>query len=132
MSRPIEAIIYHLAPPLNRLRAGPDTTKIFARWQSGLETPFGCKQWKLSLRRFTEPKYDEAVLCNRASDCAVVGLGEDWAWCYADVVMCCKMGARNARQVEGNVAADELYRTDEEIAEIEGRNTYEPELVTAV
>ena len=43
-----------------------------------------------------------------------------------------KMGARNAKQVEGNVGADELYITDEEIAEIERRNTYEPELVTAV
>ena len=42
------------------------------------------------------------------------------------------MGARNPKQVEGNVGADELYITDEEIAEIEGRNTYEPELVTAV
>jgi len=32
----------------------------------------------------------------------------------------------------GWVGAAELYLTDEEIAEIEGRNTYEPELVTAV
>ena len=40
-------------------------------------------------------------------------------------------GARSAKQVEGNVGAAELYLTDEEIAEIEGRNTYEPELVTA-
>ena len=46
--------------------------------------------------------------------------------------MCRKMGGRNGKEVEGNVGADELYRTDEEIAEIEGRNTYEPELVTAV
>jgi aryl-alcohol dehydrogenase-like predicted oxidoreductase len=42
------------------------------------------------------------------------------------------VGARNARQVEGNVGAAELYLTDEEIAEIEGRNTYQPELVMAV
>ena len=43
-----------------------------------------------------------------------------------------QMGAHNARQVEGNVGANELYRTDEESAEIEEINTYEPELVTAV
>jgi hypothetical protein len=43
-----------------------------------------------------------------------------------------KMGARDAKRTEGNVGADELYRTDEEIAEIDGRNAYEPELVTAV
>ena len=36
------------------------------------------------------------------------------------------VGARSAKQVEGNVGAAE------EMAEIEGRNTYEPELVTAV
>ena len=41
------------------------------------------------------------------------------------------VGARNAKQVEGNVGAAELNLTDEEIAEIEGRNIYEPELVTA-
>jgi len=41
------------------------------------------------------------------------------------------VGARSAEQVERNVGAAELYLTDEEIAEIEGRNTYEPELVTA-
>jgi aryl-alcohol dehydrogenase-like predicted oxidoreductase len=42
------------------------------------------------------------------------------------------VGARNAKQVEGNVGAAELYLTDEEIAEIEGRTTYQPELVMAV
>src|SRR6266436_624011 len=42
------------------------------------------------------------------------------------------VGARNARQVEGNVGAAEVYLTDEEIAVIEGRNTYQPELVMAV
>ena len=41
------------------------------------------------------------------------------------------VGARNAKQVEGNVGAASLDLTDDEIAEIEGRNTYEPELVTA-
>jgi aryl-alcohol dehydrogenase-like predicted oxidoreductase len=41
------------------------------------------------------------------------------------------VGARSAKQVEGNVGAAELSLTDEEVAEIEGRNTYEPELVTA-
>jgi aryl-alcohol dehydrogenase-like predicted oxidoreductase len=41
------------------------------------------------------------------------------------------VGARSAKQVEGNVGAAELRLVDEEIAEIEGKNTYEPELVTA-
>jgi aryl-alcohol dehydrogenase-like predicted oxidoreductase len=41
------------------------------------------------------------------------------------------VGARNAKQVEGNVGAADLYLTDEEIAEIEGKNTQESELVTA-
>jgi aryl-alcohol dehydrogenase-like predicted oxidoreductase len=41
------------------------------------------------------------------------------------------VGARNAKQVEGNVGAADLSLTDEEIAEIEGRNAYKPELVTA-
>ena len=41
------------------------------------------------------------------------------------------VGARNAKQVEGNVGAAELHLTNEEIAEIEGANEYEPRLVTA-
>src|SRR6266446_6008476 len=41
------------------------------------------------------------------------------------------VGARNAKQVEGNVDAATLRLTNKEIAEIEGRNIYEPELVTA-
>jgi len=41
------------------------------------------------------------------------------------------VGARNAKQVEGNVGAADLYLTDDEIAEIEGRNEYAPRLVTA-
>src|SRR5205085_1221453 len=40
------------------------------------------------------------------------------------------VGARNARQVEGNVGAANLHLTGDEIAEIEGSNIYEPELVT--
>jgi aryl-alcohol dehydrogenase-like predicted oxidoreductase len=41
------------------------------------------------------------------------------------------VGARNAKQVEGNVDAATLRLTDKEIAEIEGRNVREPELITA-
>ena len=41
------------------------------------------------------------------------------------------VGARNAKQVEGNVGASGLSLTDEEIAEIEGKNEYAPQLVTA-
>jgi len=41
------------------------------------------------------------------------------------------VGARNAKQVEGNVGAADLSLTDEEIAEIEGKNEYAPELVAA-
>ena len=42
------------------------------------------------------------------------------------------VGARNAKQVEGNVGAADLYLADDEIAEIEGKNEKVPELVTAV
>ena len=41
------------------------------------------------------------------------------------------VGARNATQVEGNVDAATLRLTNKEIAEIEGKNVYQPELVTA-
>ena len=41
------------------------------------------------------------------------------------------VGSRSAEQVEKNVGAAELNLTNEEIAEIEGRNTHQPELVTA-
>jgi aryl-alcohol dehydrogenase-like predicted oxidoreductase len=41
------------------------------------------------------------------------------------------VGARNAKQVEGNVDAATLRLTTKEIAEIEGKNEKEPELVTA-
>jgi len=41
------------------------------------------------------------------------------------------VGARNATQVEGNVDAATLRLTNKEISEIEGRNIYQPELVTA-
>jgi len=41
------------------------------------------------------------------------------------------VGARNAKQVEGNLGAVDLRLTDEEIAEIEGKTISEPRLVTA-
>jgi aryl-alcohol dehydrogenase-like predicted oxidoreductase len=41
------------------------------------------------------------------------------------------VGARNAKQVEGNVDAATLRLTNKEVAEIEGRSLREPELVTA-
>jgi len=41
------------------------------------------------------------------------------------------VGARNPKQVEGNVGAANLRLTDEEITEIEGKNEYAPQLVTA-
>jgi aryl-alcohol dehydrogenase-like predicted oxidoreductase len=41
------------------------------------------------------------------------------------------VGARNARQVEGTVAAATLRLTEEEVAEIEGKNLREPQLGTA-
>jgi len=54
------------------------------------------------------------------------------AWVLRDpAVTGAIVGARNAKQVEGNVDAATLRLTNKEIAEIEGRNTYEPELVTA-
>ncbi len=42
------------------------------------------------------------------------------------------VGARNAKQVEGNVGAAELHLTNGEVAEIEGKNDKKRELVTAV
>jgi aryl-alcohol dehydrogenase-like predicted oxidoreductase len=42
------------------------------------------------------------------------------------------VGARDAKQVEENVGAANLYLADEEIAKIEGRKSYQPELVTTV
>jgi aryl-alcohol dehydrogenase-like predicted oxidoreductase len=41
------------------------------------------------------------------------------------------VGARNAKQVEGNLGAAELHLTEEEVAEIEGRNERAPESITA-
>jgi aryl-alcohol dehydrogenase-like predicted oxidoreductase len=41
------------------------------------------------------------------------------------------VGARNAKQVEGNVDAATLRLTKKEIVEIEGKRIYEPELVNA-
>jgi hypothetical protein len=41
------------------------------------------------------------------------------------------VGARNAKQVEGNVDAATLRLTTKEITEIEGKNEREPELITA-
>ena len=41
------------------------------------------------------------------------------------------VGARSAKQVEGTVGAADLRLTEKEIAEIEGKNINEPELVTA-
>jgi aryl-alcohol dehydrogenase-like predicted oxidoreductase len=41
------------------------------------------------------------------------------------------VGARSAKQVEGTVGAANLSLTDEEVAEIEGRNIREPQLSTA-
>jgi len=54
------------------------------------------------------------------------------AWTLRDpAVTGAIVGARNARQVEGNVDAATLRLTSKEVAEIEGQNIYEPELVTA-
>jgi aryl-alcohol dehydrogenase-like predicted oxidoreductase len=41
------------------------------------------------------------------------------------------VGARSRKQVEGIMGAAELQLIDEEIAEIEGKNVTEPDLVTA-
>jgi aryl-alcohol dehydrogenase-like predicted oxidoreductase len=54
------------------------------------------------------------------------------AWTLRDpAVTGAIVGARNAKQVEGNVDAATLRLTSKEVAEIEGKNIYEPELVTA-
>ena len=54
------------------------------------------------------------------------------AWTLRDpAVTGAIVGARNAKQVEGNVDAATLRLTNKEIAEIEGKDIYQPELVTA-
>jgi aryl-alcohol dehydrogenase-like predicted oxidoreductase len=55
------------------------------------------------------------------------------AWALRDLTVTgAIVGARNAKQVEGNVGAAGLFLSDEEIAEIEGKNEITPELVTVV
>src|SRR5437763_1285186 len=41
------------------------------------------------------------------------------------------VGARSAKQVEGNIGAADLRLTDDDIAEIEGKSVREPELISA-
>jgi len=54
------------------------------------------------------------------------------AWTLRNpAVTCAIVGERNGKQVERNVGAADLSLTDEEITEIEGKNEYAPELVTA-
>ena len=54
------------------------------------------------------------------------------AWTLRDpAVTGAIVGARNAKQVGANVGAADVCLTDEEIAEIEGKNEYAPQLVTA-
>ena len=75
----MEAIVYHPAPLPNRSRARPDTTNIFARWQSGLETSSGCRQWKLRLRLFAEPTSTKHFHATRQPIVRLLQPGEDWA-----------------------------------------------------
>jgi aryl-alcohol dehydrogenase-like predicted oxidoreductase len=42
------------------------------------------------------------------------------------------VGARNAKQVEGDLGAAELHLTEEDVAKIEGKNEQDPELLTGV
>jgi hypothetical protein len=56
--------------------------------------------------------------------------GEQWRW-VSDVALTSSSVSRGIQQSKGNVGAADLYLADEEIAEIEGREINEPELVTA-
>ena len=64
-----EAIIYCLAPPPNWSFARPDNVKLVASWQSGLQTPSGCRQSKLRLQLMspamplTRPKLGGLLHC---------------------------------------------------------------------
>jgi len=49
-SRFNEATIYCVASPPNWSPAPPYIVKLLASWQSGLETPFAFRQWKLRLQ----------------------------------------------------------------------------------
>jgi len=58
MNRAIEGIPQQMPqPPHRRLHLG--ATKVFAHWQSGLETLWGCGQWKLRLE--LEPSRSLAI-----------------------------------------------------------------------
>jgi hypothetical protein len=49
MSRTIEAIMAHMAPPAKRLTALANSPRLAAEWQTGLETMSGYAQRKLRL-----------------------------------------------------------------------------------
>jgi aryl-alcohol dehydrogenase-like predicted oxidoreductase len=93
--------------------------------------------WRSRDPEFREPKLSENLaLVERLRE-----VGEKYhrppgqvavAWVLRNpAVTAAIVGARNAQQVEKNVGAVELQLSDEEVAEIEGINNYEPNLVTA-
>jgi hypothetical protein len=61
MSRTIEAIMAHMAPPAKRLTASANSPRFAAQWQTGLETMSGYAQRKLRLSSAPSPVECEAA-----------------------------------------------------------------------
>jgi len=61
MSRTIEAIMAHMAPPAKRLTASANSPRFAAQWQTGLETMSGYAQRKLRLSSALSPLESEAA-----------------------------------------------------------------------
>jgi aryl-alcohol dehydrogenase-like predicted oxidoreductase len=119
---------------------------VYSPMQSGLLTGAMTRErvaklpksdWRSRDPEFREPK----LLKNLALVERLRNIGEKYghppgqvavAWVLRNpAVTAAIVGARNAQQVEKNVGAAELDLTDDDVAEIEGRNVDEPELVTA-
>jgi hypothetical protein len=61
MSRTIESIMAHMAPPAKRLTASANSPRFAAQWQTGLETMSGYAGRKLRLSSAPSPLECEAA-----------------------------------------------------------------------
>jgi aryl-alcohol dehydrogenase-like predicted oxidoreductase len=126
-SNGIGVIVY--SPMASGLLTGAMTCERAAKLAAG--------DWRSRNPEFREPKLSQ----NLALVERLRHVGEKYhrppgqvavAWVLRNpAVTAAIVGARNAQQVEKNVGAVELELSDEEVAEIEGTNEYEPNLVTA-
>jgi aryl-alcohol dehydrogenase-like predicted oxidoreductase len=127
-SNGIGVVVY--SPMASGLLTGAMTRERAAKLPAG--------DWRSRDPEFREPKLSQNLaLVERLRE-----VGEKYhrppgqvavAWVLRNpAVTAAIVGARNAQQVEKNIGAVELQLSDEEVAEIEGVNKYEPNLVTAV